>query len=464
MMVRHDLHLRAPGNWVNDPNGFIFFKGKYHLFYQYFPYAPVWGTMHWGHAVSEDLVHWEHVGAALFPTVYEDQNGCFSGSALEHDGRMYLYYTGIHYKEADPKNIHACVGDDFQACQLMISSEDGMSFDNFSGKRVVVPVIEDEETGDPKDTRDPKVWQEDGNFYMILGSTYRNETGRAVIYKSRDGENWEYASQLRSSRFGRILECPDIFKVGDVHVFMGSPMYIEEDAGGYEHHAVCMTAGFDTDTCTLTFPEEDEWKEWEDCSSCRGEDSLSPGRYQYVDYGLDLYAPQTNVDKEGRRVMIAWLRMPKAVEEPVEKPWIGMMSLPRVVEVSDGHIYFRVHPEVEKYFGKRVAAEETWERNMPELPYRIRTELGEGEMLDVGGYKIWRERGFVKTDRSEVFAGIQGHRLISTTPKICECRLDIFVDKNLIEVFVNEGQYVISSVVYGLGRQARGRIKEMWTA
>ena len=160
--------------------------------------------MHWGHAVSEDLIHWEHLGVALFPTKRYDQNGVFSGSALEHDGRMYLYYTGIHYKEADPKNIHACVGDDFQACQLMISSEDGMSFNNFSGKRVVVPVIVDEETGDPKDTRDPKVWQEDGNFYMILGSTYRKETGRAVIYKSRDGENWEYASQLRSSRFGRI--------------------------------------------------------------------------------------------------------------------------------------------------------------------------------------------------------------------------------------------------------------------
>ena len=85
------LHLKAPGDWINDPNGFIYYKGKYHLFYQYFPCAPVWGTMHWGHAVSDDLVHWKHLGIALFPTKSYDRNGVFSGSALEIDGRMNLY-------------------------------------------------------------------------------------------------------------------------------------------------------------------------------------------------------------------------------------------------------------------------------------------------------------------------------------------------------------------------------------
>ena len=85
-MIRDDLHLRAPGNWLNDPNGFIYYKGEYHLFYQHFPYAPRWGTMHWGHAVSPDLVHWKHLGVALFPTKDYDQNGVFSGTALEADG------------------------------------------------------------------------------------------------------------------------------------------------------------------------------------------------------------------------------------------------------------------------------------------------------------------------------------------------------------------------------------------
>ena len=105
-MKKAKIHFKPSGNWMNDPNGFLYYQGKYHLFYQHFPYAPVWGTMHWGHAVSEDLVNWEHQDVALFPTKYEDQNGCFSGSAVEHDGRMYLYYTGVHYNAVDRDNIH----------------------------------------------------------------------------------------------------------------------------------------------------------------------------------------------------------------------------------------------------------------------------------------------------------------------------------------------------------------------
>ena len=92
-MKQDVLHLKSPVNWINDPNGFIYYKGKYHLFYQHFPYAPIWGTMHWGHAVSEDLVHWEHKKIALFPTKSYDRNGVFSGSAIEKDEKLYFYYS-----------------------------------------------------------------------------------------------------------------------------------------------------------------------------------------------------------------------------------------------------------------------------------------------------------------------------------------------------------------------------------
>ena len=101
-MKRQTLHLKAPDNWINDPNGFIYYKGYYHLFYQYFPYEPRWGTMHWGHAVSRDLVTWEHKGLALYPTTRADQNGCFSGSAIEEDGKLYLVYTGVRYEVVNP--------------------------------------------------------------------------------------------------------------------------------------------------------------------------------------------------------------------------------------------------------------------------------------------------------------------------------------------------------------------------
>ena len=119
--MKNRLHVKAPGNWVNDPNGMIYYKGQYHLFYQHFPYAPRWGTMHWGHAVSPDLIHWEHVGVALFPSLSEDQNGCFSGSAVEENGVMHLFYTGVHYNQVNPKDIHQCLDQDFTSAQLHLT-------------------------------------------------------------------------------------------------------------------------------------------------------------------------------------------------------------------------------------------------------------------------------------------------------------------------------------------------------
>lgn len=142
-MKRHRLHLKAPDNWVNDPNGFIYYKGYYHLFYQYFPYGPRWGTMHWGHAVSRDLVTWEHKGIALYPTVREDSNGCFSGSAIEEDGKLYLVYTGVRYEVVNPEDPHTCLDEQFESAQLMISSEDGFHFDNENGKEVIIPPVTD---------------------------------------------------------------------------------------------------------------------------------------------------------------------------------------------------------------------------------------------------------------------------------------------------------------------------------
>ena len=96
--------------------------------------------MHWGHAVSQDLVSWEHKGLALYPTIHGDQNGCFSGSAVEEEGKLYLVYTGVHYEVVNPEDPHTCLDDQFESCQILISSEDGFQFDNQNGKEVVIPV------------------------------------------------------------------------------------------------------------------------------------------------------------------------------------------------------------------------------------------------------------------------------------------------------------------------------------
>ena len=440
-MKKDTLHLKAPGNWMNDPNGFIYYRGKYHLFYQHFPYAPVWGTMHWGHAVSEDLVHWEHLDIALFPTKYYDRNGVFSGSALEKDGGLYLYYSAVRYLENDPENIHVSLPEQFETSQAMIVSKDGFHFDNWHDKKQIIPVIRDEEIGHPINTRDPKVWRENGNYYMILGSTCGGQAGRVLFYRSADGQNWEYASQYRHEGFGKIVECPDLFPLGDSHVFIGSPMCIGKPGEGYEHHSLCAAASFDAETCSLRLT----------------------GKLQYIDYGMDLYAPQTNLDKDGRRVLTAWMRMPEAVSPDGGKPWNGMMCLPRVIEMKRGHIYFRVHPSVEQYFSDEMTTAEYAAAVSSGLPLRIQTSLSEGESLEIGGYRIWVEDGTLKTDRSRVFGNITGPALTASVPENCRRHeLDIFVEPNLIEIFTGGGKYVISHVVYDLGDWLSGKVTRIF--
>lgn len=169
--------------------------------------------MHWGHAVSKDMVNWEHVGLALFPTKRGDQNGCFSGSAVEMDGKMYLTYTGVRYEEVDPENVHVSLDEKFESTQMMISSEDGFHFDNWNGKKVVLPPVTDETVGDRTHTRDPKVWRGKEKWYMVLGSTQKEEQGVLLFYESMDLQNWKLVNRkVKTPEYGWMWECPDYFE------------------------------------------------------------------------------------------------------------------------------------------------------------------------------------------------------------------------------------------------------------
>ena len=418
------IHLKAPGNWINDPNGFIYYNGNYHLFYQHFPYAPRRGTMHWGHAVSKDLVNWEHKGIALFPTKYEDQNGCFSGSALEHDGHMYIYFTGVHYNKPDPDDIHMCLNDEFESSQMMMISEDGFQFDNFNGKKVIIPPITDQKIGDTAHTRDPKVWRGEDAWYMVLGSKSETGNGKLLFFRSEDLSEWTIVNSVEKEGLGYMWECPDFFETEGGKVLLFSPMGLINDGKRYAEQAICMNVEFDETTCTMNLP----------------------GEYQFLDYGQDLYAPQSTLDEEGRRTIIAWMRMPEAVEGI----WNGMFCIPRVVEVEDGHIYFRPHPNVGRQFCRRIESPLEAET----AGYRVSFDLKDGETVNIGGYRIFRKGNRICTDRSEVFCDCDNYRMQFSTPEVKEgYSLDVYVDDNLIEVFVNNGEYVISNIVYGLKKE-----------
>lgn len=420
MYETNAVHLKAPNCWINDPNGFIYYQGMYHLFYQCFPYSAQWGRMHWGHAVSRDLVHWEHKEIALYPSKTDDRSGCFSGSAVEHHGKMYLFYTGVNYTVEDPENINHCLHDQFQAAQLMITSKDGQHFDNIGAKRTIIPPVTDKNIGSQTHTRDPKVWRGKDAWYMVLGSSVEKKS-RLLFYKSDDLEHWTYVNYVEKAGYGWMWECPDYFETDSSQVLIFSPMEFLKDGKAYDSVSLCMLIDFEEKNCTMHLPDQ----------------------YQFIDYGLDLYAPQSTTDAEGRRMLVAWARMP----ESIDGMWNGMFCIPRIVEVKNGHVYFRPHPNIKKLFTKEI----TSPAEAGEGGYQISLDIHNGACINIGGYVISYKNNKIYTDRSEVFAGHNEIRCQFETPKIQEGNhLDIYVDQNLIEIYINDGEYVLSNIVYGL--------------
>jgi len=300
---RLKYHFMAPAYWINDPNGLIYFNGEYHMFYQYNPYAPRWGSMHWGHAISKDLVHWEHLPIALAPSENYDSDkrgGCFSGSAVDDRGMLTIIYTGAVTK-----------GGKLIQSQCLATSKDGIVFEKYEGN----PVIPEPPEEGSVDFRDPRVWEHDGKWYAVIGSC-KSGKGKALLYYSDNLRKWDYAGVLTESdgSMGSMWECPDFFPIGNKYVLIFAPM-------GMIGRKTFYVVG-DMDYKKAKF-------KWE----TSGE----------VDYGFDYYIAQSFSDGKGRRIIIGWINAwnckPwwKGFGFTAAKNWCGAMSIPRSVELDDGN-------------------------------------------------------------------------------------------------------------------------------
>lgn len=179
-------HLAPPAGWMNDPNGLSWFDGYYHAFYQHYPWQPVWGPMHWGHARSRDMVNWEHLPIALAPEGPEDKDGCFSGSAVVDGNKLALIYTGHKFDgEAKEENLYQV--------QCLATSTDGVHFER-QGMVLDTPL-------GVHHFRDPKVWQEGKSWYMVVGARV-DDVGEVQLYRSQDLQHWQFASTLAQANDG----------------------------------------------------------------------------------------------------------------------------------------------------------------------------------------------------------------------------------------------------------------------
>jgi beta-fructofuranosidase len=307
--LRPTYHFLPPANWMNDPNGLIQWKGQYHLFYQHNPIQAAWGRIHWGHAVSHDLLHWQHQKIAMEPSPGgPDWDGVWSGCAVNAGGMPVVFYTGV-----SPEG------------QCMATSQDDLNtLEKFPGNPVIPhPPAEMKLTG----FRDPCVWREGDAWYMIIGSGFEGRGGALLLYASTDLLHWEYLHPLLTAdrvdsgglSLGNMWECPQMFPLGD---------------GYLVHFSACDQAGSKY-VVYLTGKYSHE--------------IFYPQRLMKLDYGNEFfYAPQAFADEGGRRIMLGWCREERSQEAQIQAGWAGVMSLPRLVEPRpDGLPGFRPIDELQ---------------------------------------------------------------------------------------------------------------------
>jgi Beta-fructosidases (levanase/invertase) len=294
---RPQFHFSPKQGWINDPNGLIWWGGKYHLFYQHYPDAPLHGPMHWGHAVSDDLFHWQDLPIALAPDAPAapgDRSGIFSGSAVDDDGGLTLIYTQFTDTNARPGYP--------PETQAIATSRDGVTFVKAEENPVIGTRPEEATSG----FRDPKVWKgDDGLWRMVLGSG-DEQGGKVLLYCSPDLRNWEYLGVLyRGDRtLGTMWECPDLFPIGD-------------------KWALIVSVNVDGKQGVVWFAGRFENERFE------------PETQGWCDFGPDFYAAQTFQDGAGRRILIAWMSRWGAKIPTAADGWAGAMTLPRELYLDE---------------------------------------------------------------------------------------------------------------------------------
>ena len=423
------FHLAARVGWMNDPNGFSFYGGEYHLFYQYHPYNSHWGPMHWGHAVSDDLLHWTYLPAALAPDTIYDEAGCFSGSAVElSNGRQLLMYTGVH------KEIQADGG--LREVQTQcIAIGDGRDYEKYQGN----PVLDEKDLpdgGSKYDFRDPKMWKApDGTFRCVVGNCAAERDGQILLFSSRDGLDWKYEKVLavNHGRFGKAWECPDFFELDGKQVLLTSPMDMLPK--GLEYHngngTLCLIGTYDE--TKEVFTEEQN---------------------QAVDYGIDFYAPQTLLAPDGRRIMVGWMQNWDTCNlHSPEQPWFGQMSLPRDLrgkEVKHENVTFSGLTKLDGIQGRKIDMELSVRPLDEENMYRkfaVRFAQNNTYHTAVSFRPL---ESIVKIDRK--FSGsrraIIHQRRSRVNSRNGEIKLRIILDTFSAEVFVNDGEHVLSATIY----------------
>jgi beta-fructofuranosidase len=420
--LRPQYHLMPAANWMNDPNGPIYWRGRYHMFFQYNPGASVWGDMHWAHATSEDMLHWRHEPVAIAPTAGGwDRDGVFSGCMVVDKNRPAAIYTGVLPPSAcGPATLDDGVHQ-WREVQCLATAEDE---ELRRWKKLPDPVIAVPPKGlQVSGFRDPAVWREGERWMLALGSGFRDGGGAVLLYGSNNLRDWEYLHPLLTGEKkesksvnpvddGNMWECPDFFPLGNKHVLLIS------------------TAG----------------KVWWKSGSYRAQ-KFHPEQEGVVDWGA-YYAGRTMLDKQGRRVLWGWIPETRPEAEHRAAGWAGAMALPRILSLNTGgELEMQAAPEIANLrreparAAKGMKADEGQRSllRIENLSAEVWLECRKDEnvalkLTSESGVTFFEMKYAADGGRRALVVGNHNIPLEISEPKVT---LRMFVDGSVLEVFCN---------------------------
>ncbi|EFB76018.1 glycoside hydrolase family 32 protein [Subdoligranulum variabile] len=424
---KQSWHIEPPWGLLNDPNGLVWYKGNYYAFFQWNRFAKDHSSKAWGFATSPDLVHWQFRGSALLPDQLYDAQGVYSGSALEIDGRLCLYYTG-NAKQQGRRISHQC---------LAIST-DGRHFRK-EGPLFAAPA------GYTGHFRDPKVLAVlQGGYQMVVGAQRDNGLGAVVLYTSPDGFRWSYGGVVGTSREYQMIECPELFRLEDAPVLLYCPQHRDNAA----------------DTSLDSFSVGRVLDQGPDASRPL---DLDTG-WQRLDEGFDFYAPQTFRTPDGRRILFAWMSRLEGEAETAfgaGEPRIHCLTMPRELFRRGQRLCQRPVRELRELPGTPVPGETT-ESGRLYRPFRrafrfTATELAAERNLDLTlheGEWSFHYDAAAHTVTVERRCWTGPGQDTRTVPLSALSSLELWCDQSSAELFLNGGEQVFSARIWPASSQA----------
>lgn len=291
-LQRPSYHYKPRKGWINDPNGLVYFKGYYHVFYQHAPDREVpEQPIHWGHARTKNFVDWEELPVALYPDKEYDSIGCWSGTAIVKEDTLYLFYASVK-------------GQEWEQTVSVAYSTDGIRFEKYKNN----PVIDHYPADGGRDFRDPAVCCIDGQYYCVMASgNPETKTARLLLYKSENLFDWDYVGIMCEWGNGKFAECPSFVMTEDHrYLLTASVCPIDKD-----HYFSVMYGSFSEGKFTVEYAAE-------------------------VDKGPDQYAGQVFHDPRGRDILISWI--PGWPYRGYVEKDVGCMSVPRELKLVNGKI------------------------------------------------------------------------------------------------------------------------------